>query len=888
MIRRWLPWIITIAFLWLVASRFTEINQLWQTLQAGRLLWVLAAAVLQVLYYVVFSASYQAAFASVGVTSHLLELIPVTLGAIFVNVVAPTAGTAGAAVFVDDLTKRDQPGARVAAGVLLQLIVDFSMITLILVVGLVYLSLQGDLQIYEVIGAIILFLITGGLSSLFVLALWRPALLLRVLDWARGTWNHILGSMRNSLILADDWAERNSKDFIEAANAVAGHPWKLARVALVALGFHIVDISTLYVLFLAFHYQITPGPLISGYAMGILFWIVSITPQGIGVVEGVMTLVFSSLGVPPAIAATATLSFRGLSFWLPLTLGFYFLNQQQNPDTNFHTLVDHWSVRLAALLTALMGVINVLSAILPSLASRVTRYRGFAALEVERGGRLTAAIAGFALLLLAISLWRRKRVALTAAIVALLVSTVSHILKGPDYEEALLSLGIALLLYLLRHHFHARSDPPSIRRGLLVLIAAGSFTLFYGVTGFYLLDHHYSVNFSLGSALRQTVVMFTEFYNPGLHPITGYGRFFADSIYFVGASTFGYAAILLMQPVLLRHPANLTEREWAERIVGAHGKTSLARLALLPDKTYYFSPGGSLVAYMLKNRVAVALGDPIGPEDDLQPTIAGFQELCAQNDWIPAFYETRPETLDIYHKAGYKSTPVGQEAIVDLSTFTLQGKEGKPLRYVLRHFQEMGYSVEFYQPPIPKQLIDELQSISDEWLSMVHGAEKRFSLGWFEEDYIRDSLIATVQTSEGLITAFANLLPEYQCNELSIDLMRRRRDVESGTMDFLFVSIFQWAAKQGYDSFNMGLSALAGVGENPKDPASERVLHFVYENIGQFYNFKGLHSFKAKFRPAWSPRYLIYPSLANLAQVWMAVVAANSGEEEFPWAYFRK
>ena len=109
--------------------------------------------------------------------------------------------------------------------------------------------------------------------------------------------------------------------------------------------------------------------------------------------------------------------------------------------------------------------------------------------------------------------------------------------------------------------------------------------------------------------------------------------------------------------------------------------------------------------------------------------------------------------------------------------------------------------------------------------------------------------------------------------------MRHRRDAEKGQMDFLFVSIFQWAQEQGFESFNLGLSALSGVGENPEDPAIERALHYIYEHIDQFYNFKGLHAFKEKFHPVWSPRYLIYPGAGSLPAITIAMIRADSGDD---------
>ncbi len=164
----------------------------------------------------------------------------------------------------------------------------------------------------------------------------------------------------------------------------------------------------------------------------------------------------------------------------------------------------------------------------------------------------------------------------------------------------------------------------------------------------------------------------------------------------------------------------------------------------------------------------------------------------------------------------------------------------------------------------------------------MHGSEKRFSLGWFEDDYIRNSLVMAVHSPGGSISAFANINPEYQRNEASIDLMRHRPDAENGTMDFLFVSLFLWARSMGYETFNLGLSGLSGVGETPGDPAMERALHYVYEHVNQFYNFKGLHKFKEKFHPIWSPRYLIYPGPGSLLPVALALIQADSGENPIP------
>jgi phosphatidylglycerol lysyltransferase len=190
----------------------------------------------------------------------------------------------------------------------------------------------------------------------------------------------------------------------------------------------------------------------------------------------------------------------------------------------------------------------------------------------------------------------------------------------------------------------------------------------------------------------------------------------------------------------------------------------------------------------------------------------------------------------------------------------------------------------------------ELRQVSDEWLAITptNGAEKGFFLGWFDDETMRNCPIAAVHDPQGRITAFANLISEYQLNETTIDLMRHRRVVASGTMDYLVVSLFKWAQEKGYDSFNLGLSALSGIGERPDSPRIERVLHWLYESGyrtsegSQRYNFKGLRNFKAKFRPSWTPQYLMLPSLINLPAVWISMALVNAGGWEAKWGYAKR
>lgn len=124
----------------------------------------------------------------------------------------------------------------------------------------------------------------------------------------------------------------------------------------------------------------------------------------------------------------------------------------------------------------------------------------------------------------------------------------------------------------------------------------------------------------------------------------------------------------------------------------------------------------------------------------------------------------------------------------------------------------MRHRTVLHPAPIHAATLAKLRAVSDAWLSMVRTTEKRFSLGWFSDAYVAECPVTAVEQPDGRIVAFANIIPEYTRNEATIDLMRRRPDAESGTMDLLFVALLEWAKAQGFATFNLGLSPLAGVG----------------------------------------------------------------------------
>ncbi len=886
--RRWLLWLLLLAFVALAFSRWEELQNLVQamseTARQGHPSWLAAAVLSIALYYLAYAASFQAAFRAVEVRRRVAELLPLIFGMFFVNVVAPAGGAAGYALLVDDSSRRGHPAGHSMAAAMLQLVADFAGLCLLLVMALLYLFQRGRLVGVEASAAFVLFLLTLAISLGLFVGFWRPAVLRRFLAAAEKAVHTLGGWIGRPILGGVGWGERFADQVIQAAQSISRRPKWVILTFLVMLIGHFLALGTLAFLFLAFERPASLGVLLAGYAVGLLFWIVSPLPQGVGIVESAMAFTFASLGVETHLAALIALTFRGLIFWIPLGLGFFFV-QRLRTFTTQEKKVPLCCPRagIGAVFLSL-GLVNLLWAAIPFPAEALGRLRSWVPLLFEAPGRVFNVVFGLALLLLGNALRRGKRFALWVLLGLTLLSIVVHLeVERQGMGGALLAAVLAFYLLRFRSHFPAGSEGQAIQRGLrlwVIQIVAGALI---GVAAFAAKEAT-GAGVNQSHSLGRVLVMLTLFHDPA---VAGGGSTPVDwFIYACGAGAWFALLWAFDQPVRLVREPSEAERQLVRRIVQQYGRSSTAHLTLLRDKHYFLSQGGSVVAFTVRGRVALALGDPIGPEEDICPAIDGFCTFCAHNDWLPAFCLTTACFLDHYRQRGLRALCLGYEGIVDLSRFTLRGNAAKTFRKRYNRLSALGYRLEVHAPPLPDELVRELRQVSDEWLGTARSPEKRFFLAWFEEEYVRQECVALVRAPDGRVVAFANLMPEYQLNEIGIDLMRRRPDTESGTMDFLFVSLFLWARQRGYATFNLGLSPLYGVGTQPNAPWLERLIHLVYER-GHFYDFRGLNAFKSKFRPRWEAQYLVYPGWLSLIPVGLTMARVNAGEGESLWHYFR-
>jgi phosphatidylglycerol lysyltransferase len=272
------------------------------------------------------------------------------------------------------------------------------------------------------------------------------------------------------------------------------------------------------------------------------------------------------------------------------------------------------------------------------------------------------------------------------------------------------------------------------------------------------------------------------------------------------------------------------------------------------------------------------MGDPIGANAAFDDLFWQFREQADNYGAKAVFYQVSAELLPYYLDQGLSLFKLGEEARIDLSAFSLEGKRREDQRSARNKFTKLNYRFEILSTPEDiEAALPRLRQISDAWLQNKHTREKGFSLGFFSESYLRYTDIVVIKNELGEIKAFANLWKTSQLEELSIDLMRYDPSSPKGIMDFLFAELMLWGKAGNYQWFSLGMAPLAGLERHPLAPLWHKIGTTIFDIGDQFYNFEGLYEYKAKFAPHWQPRYLAAPASLSVPYILMIIARLISG-----------
>ncbi|MFA7522268.1 MAG: bifunctional lysylphosphatidylglycerol flippase/synthetase MprF [Halothiobacillaceae bacterium] len=585
------------------------------------------------------------------------------------------------------------------------------------------------------------------------------------------------------------------------------------------------------------------GPLgfLGLYVIANSIGVISNVPGGVGVFDAVILLAVPHEANASTVAALVI--YRSVYYLLPLTLaGLLFAGRTlRRPGRDLMT----WSLPLApslfAVLVFISGLLLLASGATPAIESRIDWLRAIVPLGVIEVSHFFGSLAGVALLLVADGLRRRLDAAWLLACVFLGAGIIFSLLKGADYEEAL-GLAVTLLILLpCRRAFDRRTRLLALTPspGWLMASTVGVAACLW--LGFFAYRH---VDYA--NDLWWTFVLDENA-----------PRFLRASVGIVLVlAVVGLRLILRPAPVSFTLPKSDDLNRVEAVIQNAEAISSSAWLGLLGDKYLLFSSSGqSFIMFGIQGASWVAMGEPVGRPEERRDLVWSFVEACHRHGGQPAFYQITPEAMPMLAEVGLAFQKLGEQAYVALGQFDLQGSSKAKLRQAWNRGrrQQLVFSV-VAKVEVPA-IIDELQTISDQWLSGKRAKEKGFSLGCFDADYIRRFPVAVLRL-EGRIVAFANLWMTPDRRELSVDLMRHVEEAPNGVMDVLFIELMLWGRREGYVEFDLGMAPMAGLEARASAPVLSRAGALIFRHAEHFYNFQGLRAYKEKFDPVWRPRYL--------------------------------
>lgn len=601
------------------------------------------------------------------------------------------------------------------------------------------------------------------------------------------------------------------------------------------------------------------------FATAGLLGAVSGLPGGIGPFDAAI-LAMLAPGLGGAEVAGALLLYRLVYILLPL-LAVALVESLQLARAHRDVLKDTGRVgselwltlapTLFGLLTFSAGVLMLVSAATPDALHRLKLLAQLVPTAVVELSHFLASLIGVALLFLGAALTGKMHRAYVLTLCFLLGAAVMTLAKGLNYEEAGFFLLIAGLIFLSRDAFYRQGtlrsgplSPGSIAAIIVTLISVAGI-------GFFAYKHvDYSHDLWWTFVTDRDAPRF-------LRALVGAGAL--SLILFVWRFTNPVSATAEATP-----PQDMARAEaiWAT----ANNASPDGNLAFLGDKSLLFSASGnSFIQYMPRGNTWVAMGEPVGKASETREMIWAFRDLCDRHGARPVFYAVRRESLPDFIDCGLVASKIGENAIVDLRDFSLNGPARAPFRHILNRGARDGLSFEIVASAAFHTICADLKAVSDSWLDFHKGSEKGFSLGRFDETYLARFPMAVVR-KDGRIVGFSNLWTTPDGRLLSIDLMRYSAEAPRNVMDYLFVSIMLWGHDQGYEAFDLGMAPLAGLESRPLAPSLSHLGAFIFNRGEDLYGFQGLRAFKQKYDPDWRGSYiaaptswLLIPALADAA-----------------------
>jgi len=536
-----------------------------------------------------------------------------------------------------------------------------------------------------------------------------------------------------------------------------------------------------------------------------------------------------------------------------------------------------WVPRLGALVTAIVGLVNIASALTPDIRWRGHLLLQFEAVQTMRVFHALALPAGAALLLVAPYVLKRRRRALRMAIGLMLVLGFVNLLKGLDYEETILGWVAAAGLYYGRDAFTVYHDPISLRSAVWRVPLLGAACLALVTVASWVSSHGRTPP---SKALRETYDLLRFHQGPlrfehhtaaAFHHAVSFA-WIPLSVHLVEIGTLLSIAYVIFRP--LARPTTLpgpAVRRLAADVVRAHGRDTLSFFKLRSDKYLFFSEDRSaFVGYRVEAGVLLLSGDPVGPPEAFPDLLLKVKEFAHARGLRLGAVGASETLVAVYEALGCKTLYLGDEAIVEVDTFSLEGRAIRKVRQSVSRLTKAGFTAELRTlASLEPATLEEIERVLE--LGRMGAPEKGFSMGM---DSIRgqgeqDTLFVLARDADGQVKGVLHFVPCYGRPAMSLSLMRRDPETPNGLTEFLVTEAVELLKERGIKEMSLNFATAARYMHDPHGPV-ERALGKLAKTLNPYFQIESLYKFNAKFFPRWEPRYFVYEGRFGLPRGFFA------------------
>ncbi|MDG4863783.1 bifunctional lysylphosphatidylglycerol synthetase/lysine--tRNA ligase LysX [Streptomyces sp. T-3] len=342
-----------------------------------------------------------------------------------------------------------------------------------------------------------------------------------------------------------------------------------------------------------------------------------------------------------------------------------------------------------------------------------------------------------------------------------------------------------------------------------------------------------------------------------------------------GALALIHAALTLFRSQRMEAALHGDEEPRIRALLGAYGENdSLGYFATRRDKAVVFSPNGkAAVTYRVEAGVVLASGDPVGDPGSWDQAIEAWLDAAKRYAWAPACMGASEEGAKAFARHGLGALELGDEAILHVAKFDLDGRDMRVTRQAVNRVKRTGATCRVRRhSTLSDEEMEQIIDRADAWRDTETERGFSMALDRLGDPQDGECLLVECMDANGKLLALLSFVP-WGKDGISLDLMRRDRSAPNGVMEFMVAELCAAVGKLGVRRISLNFAVFRAVFEEGGRIGAGPILRLWRKLLlffSKWWQLEALYRSNAKYDPEWYPRFICYGDAGSLARISLA------------------